>query len=206
MGIKLTWLGHACFIVEKDGYKILVDPYQADYVYGLHLEKQNVNEVICSHEHTDHGDRSMAVLENGKKSPFDITVIDSYHDDKNGKLRGKNKIHIFEADGIRVAHMGDIGCELNAEQEALLKNVEAILIPTGGTYTLDAKQADALVRRLVPMAVIPMHYRTESFGFPVLQHIDEFTGLRDDVVYTDSNCIEIAENMPKGTVVLQYKG
>ena len=25
--MKLTWLGHACFLVEQDGYRILLDPY-----------------------------------------------------------------------------------------------------------------------------------------------------------------------------------
>ena len=25
--MKLTWLGHACFLLEQDGYTLLLDPY-----------------------------------------------------------------------------------------------------------------------------------------------------------------------------------
>ncbi len=203
--INLTWLGHACFIIEKDGYKILIDPYKADYVDGLHLNKQKVNAVVCSHEHTDHADRSIALIAEDTKAPFEITVINTYHDRENGKLRGQNKIRIFEADGIKIVHMGDLGCDVKADEAELMKNADVLLIPTGGTYTIDSAEANNIANRLMPKAVIPMHYRTDEYGFPVLLHIHEFTKLRKDVTYSDSNSVCITKDSPRGTLVLKYE-
>ena len=89
--IKITWLGHACFIIEADSYRILIDPYKNGYVRGYNIHPVDVNEVICSHEHTDHNFRNIANILPPRKSPFDITVINTYHDNAKGKLRGMDK-------------------------------------------------------------------------------------------------------------------
>ena len=60
--------------------------------------------------------------------------------------------------------MGDIGCPLIREQKDLLKHLDAILIPVGGYYTIDAVQAKALADDLAPRVVIPMHYRSDHFA------------------------------------------
>ena len=85
--------------------------------------------------------------------------------------------------------MGDIGCPLTREQKDLLKHLDAILIPVGGYYTIDAVQAKAVVDDLAPRAVIPMHYRSDHFGYPVIGRLEEFTGLCRNVVEYDSNTL-----------------
>ncbi len=202
--IKITWLGHACFIIEADSYRILIDPYKNGYVRGYHIDSVDVNEVVCSHEHTDHNFRDIANILPPCKNPFDITVINTYHDNAKGKLRGTNKIHIFNAFGIKAVHFGDIGCDITAEAEKLIKDAHVVMIPTGGTYTISAKQANDIVNRISPHTIIPMHYRTEKFGFDELEHIDDFAALRNDVTFSDKNSIEITKNARYGCVVLKY--
>lgn len=202
--IKITWLGHACFIIEADSYRILIDPYKNGYVCGYNIHPVDVNEVICSHEHTDHNFRNIANILPPRKSPFDITVINTYHDNAKGKLRGTNKIHIFTAFGIKVVHFGDIGCNITAKEEKQLLNAHAVMIPTGGTYTISAKQANDIVNRISPNTIIPMHYRTDKFGFDELEHIDDFAALRNDVTFSDKNSIEITSDTRYGCVVLKY--
>jgi L-ascorbate metabolism protein UlaG (beta-lactamase superfamily) len=52
-----------------------------------------------------------------------------------------------------------------------LYKFDVALLPIGGYYTMDAKQASEAVKLLSPKAVIPMHYKT----MPVLaQSADEF--------------------------------
>ena len=53
--MKVTWYGHSCFMLEQDGYKILLDPYYPDKVPGLRLPALAAHEVLCSHQHADHG-------------------------------------------------------------------------------------------------------------------------------------------------------
>ena len=75
------------------------------------------------------------------------------------------------------------------EQKDLLKHLDAILIPVGGYYTIDAAQAKTVVDDLAPRIVIPMHYRSDHFGYPVIGRLEEFTGLCRNVVEYDSNTL-----------------
>ena len=98
--------------------------------------------------------------------------------------------------------MGDIGCPLTREQKDLLKHLDAILIPVGGYYTIDAAQAKAVVDDLAPRVVIPMHYRSDHFGYPVIGRLEEFTGLCRNVVEYDSNGLLLtAETRPQTAVL-----
>lgn len=156
MSITITWHGHSCFSVSADGYSIVLDPYAPDSVPGLPPLSLSASQVLCSHGHSDHGYTDAVDLSAGKQgSPFTVTVIQTFHDDQNGSLRGENRIHILEADGLRIAHLGDLGCTLEPGQMELLKDLDAIMIPVGGYYTIDAAQARALVEAVKPRIVIP---------------------------------------------------
>ena len=141
----------------------------------------------------------------GTKNPFSITKIDTWHDPEQGALRGPNRIHILESDGLKIAHMGDIGCPLIREQKDLLKHLDAILIPVGGYYTIDAAQAKTVVDDLAPRIVIPMHYRSDHFGYPVIGRLEEFTGLCRNVVEYDSNTLVLTAETRPQTAVLKLK-
>ena len=133
MSITITWHGHSCFSVSADGYSIVLDPYAPDSVPGLPPLSLSASQVLCSHGHSDHGYTDAVALSSAEqRSPFTVTVIHTFHDDQNGALRGENRIHILEADGLRIAHLGDLGCTPEPGQMELLKDLDAIMIPVGG--------------------------------------------------------------------------
>lgn len=202
--ITITWNGHSCFTVSADGYSIVLDPYAPDSVPGLAPLSLAANLVLCSHDHSDHGyTDAVALLPDSKENPFHIFKIDTFHDDANGSLRGKNRIHILETGGLKIAHMGDLGCSLDSQQMEQLKNLDAILVPVGGYYTIDAVQAKALVTKLSPKVVVPMHYRSDTFGYPVIGRLEAYTDLCNDVVYYDTNTLVLDENIRPQTAVLK---
>ena len=105
--ISITWNGHSCFTVEKDGFSIVFDPYGPNTVPGLAPLSLIADMVLCSHEHGDHGYTDAVTLKHsGTKNPFSITKIDTWHDPEQGALRGPNRIHILESNGLKIAHMG----------------------------------------------------------------------------------------------------
>ena len=83
-----------------------------------------------------------------------------YHDNQQGAQRGRNTIFVLEVDGVRLAHVGDLGHVLTAEIVKAMGAVDVVLIPVGGTYTIDAAGATQVVGQLNPRLVIPMHYKT----------------------------------------------
>lgn len=201
--MKLTWHGHACFTVESNGYSIVVDPYKAGEVPGFGALNLCANEVVCSHEHDDHNARD-AVKTCGGVSPFTVKTVAAVHDHHDGEHRGKNTIHIFEAEGLRVAHLGDLGCELNEKQLAEIGKLDAVMIPVGGFFTIDPEEAAKTVKALGVPVVIPMHYRGEGFGYDLIGEVEPFLAKMENVVKVGSNVFTLPA--APVTAVLTCKG
>ena len=155
--MKITWLGHACFAVESEGWRIVLDPYTMDTYPPLHTYG---NAVFCSHGHADHNYAEAVELRRGGRDSFTVETVATFHDEKGGALRGGNLMHILRAEGLTVVHCGDLGHFPTEEQLAAITNADALLIPVGGFYTIDAKTAYDAVQAVRPRMVIPMHYKT----------------------------------------------
>ncbi|MCI5773994.1 MAG: MBL fold metallo-hydrolase [Erysipelotrichaceae bacterium] len=191
--MKITWIGHSCFKIEKDGYIIIIDPYEDDSVPGYRPIKQKAHLVLCSHEHSDHNYRQAIEILPAQSSPFTITTIATYHDDQQGSLRGSNNIHIMQDGKYKIAHLGDLGCELEPSAKMLLQDLDVLLIPVGGTYTLDYKQALALIDDLRPNITILMHYRDDikGFGFEEIATCAQIKTLKDNVIVLNDTTLDL---------------
>ena len=161
----ITWHGQACFKIQGKEAIIITDPYENKI--GLNMPRLNGTIVTVSHDHYDHNNITAI-----SGDPFVISTpgeyevkgvfiqgLTSWHDDKEGADRGKNTIFIFETEEIKIAHLGDLGTTLSDQQLEKLEGVDILLIPVGGTYTIDGKQAATVVSQIEPRIVIPMHYK-----------------------------------------------
>lgn len=164
--MKITYLGHSCFCFEsKDGVKLITDPYTR---IGYELPQGLIADIVLlSHRHFDHayleaiGGNPTVVSSAGDYTVKGIAVkgTDTWHDQKQGALRGKNVVFQFNIDGITFCHFGDLGetyCDKTAQA---VSGADVWLIPVGGTYTIDAMQAKEYTDKLCPKVLIPMHYR-----------------------------------------------
>ena len=206
--ITLKWRGHSCYKVSCEGYSILFDPYEDGKVPGCGPVRETVNEVLCSHEHGDHNFRGAATIEdNGAKNPFTITTVTCPHDDAGGSKRGMNTIHILDNGSLRVVHFGDIGCPLTEEQRAAIGKADAVMVPVGGYLTMEPDGICELMEQLSPRVIIPMHYRSESFGFPVIGTLDAYLEkAKGNVCRYDTNTLVLTEDTPEQIAVLSYLG
>ena len=173
--MTITWLGHACFRLEQGGYSIIIDPYDA--VEGYPDICTEANTVCCSHGHHDHNYTAGVTLLPPAEGPFTVTEVASFHDEKEGALRGSNTIRVFEAGGVRVCHLGDLGHPLSAEQVSVIGPVDVLLVPVGGFYTVGAEEAKAVVRQIGPRCAVPMHYRHAPHGLANVGSVERFLEL-----------------------------
>lgn len=173
--MKLTWLGHACFLLEQDGYIILLDPYTG--VEGYPPLKAAAHSVLCSHQHFDHNAVELVERLPRRESPFTVREIAAFHDDRGGAARGENTVRVLSAGGIAAAHLGDLGHQLSPEQITSIGPVDLVMIPVGGTYTVDAAGAKQVCEALRPRWIVPMHYRHAPYGLPNVSRVEEFLTL-----------------------------
>lgn len=204
--MKIQWLGHSCFRLEEStDSSVVTDPYRS-YV-GFDLPKVQADVVTVSHDHDDHnfvegvGGNPVVLSETGSYEikGLHISAFGTYHDEEEGKKRGGNLIFKFRIDGVDVCHMGDIGQECTPDLAEAIGPVNVLLIPVGGTYTIDCEQAKEYVDRLMPDIVIPMHYKTRGHEFDI-DKVDGFLRqFEDEVVeYAESDTIEISRGQLDG--------
>ena len=162
----ITWYGQASFRLESKEVRVLIDPF--DKKTGLKPPRINDTIVLVTHDHHDHnavGDtESQTLLITGpgeyEKSGVQIVGINSFHDNEQGATRGLNTIYVVKLEDITLCHLGDLGqSALTAEQVEIIGNVDILMIPIGGTYTIDGKQAMSIIKQIEPKIIIPMHYK-----------------------------------------------
>lgn len=184
--MKIEYLGHSCFkLTESTGTTVVTDPY--DEAIGFSMPKVRADAVTVSHDHYDHantgaveGDPVIIDKEGNYDLPgVVINSVKSFHDVCRGKKRGENIIFKFRMDGIDVCHLGDLGEACSAELIENILPVNVLLIPVGGTYTIDAAMAKEYVDRIMPEIVIPMHYKTKQTKIDI-DRADEFLHLFDE--------------------------
>lgn len=186
--MRLTYYGHAAFLVEAaDGTRIIIDPYlsgafEGSFAYAPIDEPADL--VLATHEHDDHGAVDTIpghprVLVHPVRETFHgvhVLGIPAAHDPDGGRTRGSNTLIVVDDGQVRLAHLGDLGHELDQQTRGALGRVDVLLIPVGGTYTIDALQATRVVGSLAPRVVIPMHFRTPRADMP-LAPVEDFLDL-----------------------------
>ena len=212
--MKIKWFGHSCFLITSDnGTKIVTDPF--DNTVGYKIPEIETDIVSTSHDHFDHnnvnifGGSPVLVKGSGKINikGIEITGVVTFHDDDFGKKRGLNTVFKFGVDGLNVCHLGDLGHILTDVQLKELGEVDILLTPVGGVYTVDHVGAKAVVDILKPKVTIPMHYKTEDLAFP-LSGVEEFLALVGEYKKIDGCEVEINKENIKDfpeVVVLNYK-
>jgi L-ascorbate metabolism protein UlaG (beta-lactamase superfamily) len=181
----VRWRGQSFFeIITSKGTRIVTDPHAIE-AYGRPLVKADL--ILMTHFHVDHT-RTDAVTDAKKAKqinalkkvegdrPPEWNVIDekfkdvhirtvgTYHDDMAGLQRGKNGVFVLELDGLRIAHLGDLGHTLSREQLKKIGKIDVLMIPVGGVYTLNGLEAQKVVAQIKPTRyVIPMHYGTKVY-------------------------------------------
>ncbi|MFA7169234.1 MAG: MBL fold metallo-hydrolase [Candidatus Paceibacterota bacterium] len=167
--MNITWYGHSCFKLQSKEVFLIMDPFNKEI--GLKPPFDAADIVTISHEHSDHNNRDAI-----KGEPFVIDGpgeyeikkvvirgIESSHDKEESAAGVVNTIFTVLMDDIRFCHLGDLGQKsLEAEQLKAIGEVDVLFVPIGGVFTINAKEADAIISQIEPRIIIPMHYKVDG--------------------------------------------
>jgi L-ascorbate metabolism protein UlaG (beta-lactamase superfamily) len=187
--MKISYLGRSCFklevkaetpTIEKDKLEIIFDPFPASL--GLKPPVGDFDLVLISHDHSDHNAKEQLkkgfFLING---PGEYTYqgasvlgINTFHDAELGTVRGSNTVYKLETEGLKICHLGDLGCLLEKKQIDLLGEIDVLMIPVGGKYTLGPKEAVETIKMLEPTFIVPMHFSVPGLKIDDLEPVSSF--------------------------------
>ena len=193
-------IGHAEFLIETEsGMRIVTDPY--DEGCGYPVRKLKADAALVSHGHHDHnavenltGLQTVVEREGvytlGKG--IRVTAIKGFHDDAMGSKRGETLLFLLETEGLRIVHLGALGCMLNEEQVNILKKPDVLMIPAGGFYTIDGKTARKTADLLQAGVLLPMHYKTKhNADWPISGPEDFLEGIPEKEIRRDIDVLRI---------------
>lgn len=175
----ITYYGNSCFKIQtkpKRGDQdviVYLDPF--DKSIGLKPPQGKADIVLSSHNHPDHNSTQglrgdfFLVDAPGEYTLRGVNILglESFHDDQNGALRGRNTIFILESEEMRICHLGDLGHPLSEKQVEEIGDIDILMIPIGGNYTIDAKIAQKVSAHIEPSIIIPMHYKTKDLTLDI---------------------------------------
>lgn len=197
--MEIRWFGHSFFqIITKEKISIVIDPFSE--TIGLKVPKVEADILLITHSHQDHNNKKaikgnyFLIEEPGEyeiKNVF-IQGILSFHDKKEGKERGENIMYKILAEEISLLHLGDFGQEdLEKEQLEKIKQIDILMVPVGGVFTIGPKEAKKIVERIRPKIILPMHYKLPNLKIK-LEPVENFLSL-------------LSEKKPEKVEVLKIK-
>jgi L-ascorbate metabolism protein UlaG (beta-lactamase superfamily) len=225
----INWYGHSCFRIAAKGQAaikalsgqtthksteatVVIDPFEKKL--GLTPPRFKANIALVSHNHYDHNYTdpfrdAFLINEPGEYEiqGFFIKGIKSFHDNKEGKERGSNIIFKLEAEGIKLVHLGDLGQkELTSSQVEELGEVDVLLIPVGGKYTIGPDEAQHIINQIEPRIIIPMHYKIKGINLDIGK-VDTFLKIMGatNVKAIDKLSVKAAEIKNEETKIIVFE-
>lgn len=198
--MRIKWLGHSCFkISSRNGIRIVTDPF--DDNLGYRIPSVETDIVTVSHGHYDHNfvdclNGEFEIIDKvGDFNVKDIPIrgIHTFHDDEEGAKRGGNIVYTFVVDDIKICHLGDLGHLLTPSQLEMIGDIDVLLIPVGGMYTISADKAVEVIKQLNPAVVVPMHYKTKALRLN-LDPVEGFEQLMGKVEKPVQQVVEIKKD------------
>jgi L-ascorbate metabolism protein UlaG (beta-lactamase superfamily) len=206
--MNINWLGQSCFEItakaNNNEVKIVIDPYSESL--GLGSLKVEAQILLISHQHDDHSSSGAVV-----GSPFIIETpgeyelkgifikgISAFHDNQKGQKLGVVTVFTLEAEGMRVCHLSDLGQkELTPEQVEEIGEIDILMIPVGGNFTIDGKDAAEIISQIEPKIVIPMHYQIPKLKIEI-DGVDKFLKVMGvEGVQREKKLKILAKDLPK---------
>ncbi|GAC1321680.1 MAG: MBL fold metallo-hydrolase [Chloroflexota bacterium] len=184
--MDLTWLGHACFRLRGRDVTVVTDPYAGDD-WGYPPLTTSANVVTVSNDHPHHSAigavegrpkifRGPGEYETGGALVWGVRTHRKHQGDGFDGTVPRNTAFVIQVEELTVCHLGDLAdAPLNAEELARIKDSDVVLVPVGGSCTINATQAAAVVAQIEPKVIVPMHYATdETRGHLTLDDVQRF--------------------------------
>ncbi len=214
--MRIHWYGHAAFLIETDGSRVILDPFKSPDSGGYAPIDEPADVVAVSHENDRYHSHLGQI-----RPPFEV-VRGLELPEGRREVRGIRfeALHVFEtperlpedevtilhfrSEGLHVVFLGDLGHALTPSEVAPLRGAEIVLVPAGGPPTIDFPEIPPLLEAIGPRVVIPMHYKTPRINLDI-QPLERFLATLPDwpAVRPGGSTFEVScESLPASRTIV----
>jgi L-ascorbate metabolism protein UlaG (beta-lactamase superfamily) len=200
--MEITWYGLSCFrLTERKHATVVTDPYNGKL--GLPGLKAKADVVTISHDAQGHNyAAAVSGVQHVLDGPGEYEIGNVFISGivtKSATRVNNNVIFLFDYDGLKIAHLGDLDKVPSQTEIEALEEVNILLLPVGGGNSLSASQASEIVSMLEPNIVVPMHYKIPGLKLE-LDDIDRFLKEMGVTDPTEEDSLKISiSNLPEET-------
>jgi L-ascorbate metabolism protein UlaG (beta-lactamase superfamily) len=205
--MRITWYGHAAFLVETDGLRIILDPFRSPDSGGYEPIAEPADLVVVSHENDRYHSHLGQIVGSfdvvrALELPPDGAVVrgirfESVHVYESPERLPEDEVTIvhFRADDLHVVFLGDLGHRLSEDELAPLLGADIVMAAAGGPPTIDFPEIPAMLDAIGPRVILPMHYKTPKINLNI-QPLERFLEVlpSDAVERPGTSSIEIARD------------
>ncbi|MGD9895722.1 MAG: MBL fold metallo-hydrolase [Candidatus Methylacidiphilaceae bacterium] len=216
--VLVRWYGHAfIYLIASSGIRIAIDPFGDEAVHYRFPGSLQADVVLISNEANDRSAgeriqgspqifRSIAALGTNNARGLLFRGILTFRDKSQGAIHGHNTAFTFELDGIRFAHLGDLGHPLNPELLAEFGKVDVLFLPVGRD-TLMLSELDKIAADLAARVIVPIAYRTELSGDLELRPLASYLDNRPNIRWIDGSEFSLsAPELPPSPMIYAFRG
>lgn len=210
--IEIKYKGANAFTITSNRGKLVVDPNIT--AFGLKNPKTADNIELATEDRFSVKDPDASVIINGPGeygvADFDISGFSTLrHIDGEGDEELSTVYRVQVGTEARIGIIGNIASKLSDEQYENIGVVDILILPVGGNgYTLDAKDAAAIVRSVEPKVVIPVSYADKGVKYEVPQDdVDLFISElgTQNVEQTSKYKVKSASTLPEVLTIVQLE-
>lgn len=213
--VRISYVGHSTFLIEsRKGIRIATD--YNDYVRpAVTPEIATMNRAHTSHYSNFPDTKIRHVLPGwnpaGGVAHHDVTLDDvrvrnvptNIRDWQGGTQEFGNSIFIFELGGLCIAHLGHLHHTLTDQQLARIGQMDVVLVPVDGSYTLDLPGMQEVLKSLKAPLMLPMHY----FSSFTLNRFLDVVRADFDIKMSDVSTIVVSKaTLPRKPQILVLPG
>ena len=214
--VQITFWGHSTFVIESPaGVRIATD--YNDYIKPAPLpDIVTMNRAHSSH-YTDMPEPGIKHVLRGWNpeggaaqhdvSERDVRVRNVPTNirtwEGGGHVPYGNSIFVFEVAGLCIAHLGHLHHTLTVQQLGQIGQMDVVLVPVDGSYTLDLPGMVEVLKALRAPLMLPMHYFS---SFTLARFLDQVRGTFEIEEVTLPMLTVSRANLPKRQTVRVLPG
>lgn len=182
--MTIEWFGKTCVRLTTSEAMTVIDPFSRES--GLKAPRLTADLLLLTNGDADRSAVSGTPFVVDGPGEYEVKRTFVYGIPVAGSSDERQTLYLIEAEGMSLAHLGNLGHNLSNGELERLEGVDILMLPVGGHGVLNAEQAATVISAVEPRIVIPTQYKIPGLK----QHLDPVSAFAKELGVKESETLE----------------